>query len=1400
MESRDCDAQTLTKQGGTKQTGREQGLSEQARFRLRVLACCVLLVGVAFIQTPGALISDTKFDLATAPVDFLGRALHLWDDEGGLGQLQNQAYGYLWPMGPFFALGVGVGLPGWVVQRLWIGLVMVVAFSGTAKLGRELGVRSQGAVLVAGLAYATSPRMLSQIGPISIEVWPSALAPWVLVALVIGVNRGSARRAALLAGLGVGMVGGVNAVATFAVIPLGVVWLLTRERGPRRRTLIIWWPVFTLLATAWWLVPLFVMGAYSPPFLDYIETASVTTFPTTVFDSLRGTSSWVVYIDQAFRGGNLLIADFYLVLNAGIVMMLGLIGVMLPHPHRRFLVLGLSTGLLLVTMGHVGSVQGFFAGDLHAMLDGALAPLRNVHKFDPIIRLPLVLGLAFLIEAAITHSSPMPIPLGRDRRLPLATKHVFAGLALLGVVGAAVPAYAGQLAMTRPVVDTPNYWEEAAAWLDQADAAKPEGRQGSAALVVPGSGFGSYFWGSPRDEPMQWLAGSRWAVRNAIPLTPPGNIRMLNGIERQFSQGLGGPGLADYLRRAGIGYLVVRNDVQPSSDVPEPVLVQHTIANTPGLFRVAGFGPKIGGGTDLVNDSGRILINGGWREDRSAIEIYQVAGVGGRADAATRLPRVVGGPEDLIDLVDAGVAGGEPTELAMDADGAKPRGPLVLTDGLVERERAFARIHDGVTSARLPGDPHKSGNPHPDYLPPGAERWLTRARLTDVTEVTASSSESESTTPGGAQPGNQPFAALDGQPESQWISRSGTEDRDWWQVRLPEPVDPEQIEVTLGDAGTDGASVVVRTEAGETDPVDLRRGNPTPVLLPPGETDWIRIERINDSPIALSLVDVEIPGVEPRRDLVLPATPADWGLPQAVLVRRLADARTGCLAIERRTPCLQEKTVPEEEPADVNRVIPLTAPESFEGTLTAHPRPGPELNALLQEGLFVNVTGSSTGVRDPRGSGLAAMDGDLGTSWTPALTDEAPILSVNWLGKREITGVQLSVPDSAPVRTPSEVLVTAGRDKETVSLDADGQGEFKDPIRTDQLTIQITEAGNAATQDAAGIGSPLPIGVSEVRLDGLDTGPLAPSNDEREFDCGTGPDLRVNGVTERSRIVASPAELLAMQRVEVRPCDAEAGLFDVPLQAGENQLQLVASDVAVPDTLLLDAGWAAAPTTRVADEAVSPVRQDVTGVPAGDVLVVHQNVNPGWRATADGAELTPVTVDGWQQGFLPADGEAGSIRLDFAPDRTYRIGLLAGLVVLVALVLLLWPARKWGGADRPALGQARVPVPLMLGLGLATAGLLAGWGGLVAGALGYAFGLVVVRRHEDVGIWVTGSLLMVCAFGYSLRPWGSSSGWAGDWSWPHYVVVFALAVSVWVASEVRLPRSRRRSAGSSTNR
>ena len=449
--------------------------------RIRSVTVCLGFLGLTLSQQPGRIVPDTKLDLVVDPWGFLGRALQLWEPEGFAGQVQNQAYGYLFPMGPFFGLGQTAGVPMWVVQRLWMALLLSLAYLGVVALARRLDIGTPHARLIAGLAYALAPRMITGLGATSIEVLPMALAPWVLLPLVAGARGGSPRRAAALSGLAVFCVGGVNAVATAAVLPLGALWLLTRPAGPRRRRLIAWWAFAVALATAWWVRPLLLLGRYSPPFLDYIETAQTTTGPTGLFSALRGTSHWLAYLSGSggpvWPAGWALAHDTLPVIATVVLLVAGLLGLArAPLPDRTWLVLGVLTGLALVTMGHLGVVQGALAEPLHSALDGVLAPLRNLHKFDPVIRLPLALGVAHLCGSLLR----------RARRPGRAAQVARAGVVavVLALVTTASPAIAERLAPPIGFEGVPGYWADTAGWL--ADA-QPSGR----ALLVPASSFGT---------------------------------------------------------------------------------------------------------------------------------------------------------------------------------------------------------------------------------------------------------------------------------------------------------------------------------------------------------------------------------------------------------------------------------------------------------------------------------------------------------------------------------------------------------------------------------------------------------------------------------------------------------------------------------------------------------------------------------------------------------------------------------------------------------------------------------------------------------------------------------------------------------------------------------------------
>lgn len=1357
----------------------------------RLVACCALLVGLALVQDPGLLVPDTKFDLVAAPADWLARSLHVWDAQGGFGQVQNQAHGYLWPMGPFFWLLDAVGLPGWVVQRLWQALVLCVALVGTAKLARAFGVRSDLACLVAGFAYALSPRLLTSLGPISIEVWPSALAPWVLLPLVIGAERGSPRRAAALSGLAVAMVGGVNAAASFAVVPLAVIWVLTRTPGPRRRALLLWWPVFATLGTFWWVVPLFVMGAFSPPFLDFTETSAVTTFPTTLFDTLRGTSHWVPYVDLGSRAGNELIRTSWLAVNTAVVVVVGLVGLLDRRtPHRTFLVLGLLAGVVLVTAGHHGAVEGWFSGDVATRLDGALAPLRNVHKFDPVLRVPLVLGLALALDRAVAA--------WRGRSRERLNAGILVGAVVLGVVGSATPAVAGRAEAGGAMLGVPDYWRQAA---DDVAARS----QGGTTLVVPGSAFGEYVWGDPRDEPLQWLAGSRWAVRSAGILAEPGQIRMLEGLERRFAEGHGSAGLTAALRRAGVEQLVVRNDLRPSDDVPDPALVHQAIAASPGIERVASFGPALGGEAWEQDGERRTVLDGGRRASYPAVEVYAVPGA---ADAVTAAdPSVVAaGPEDLADLVDAGVLGDAPVRLAADADPAddaeRPR-RVVLTDGLRARERQFARMHDGWSATLTPGDVRRTAGPVRDFVLGTADddRWSTTARLEGARALAASSSASDSDAVGGSDRGRLPYAAVDDDPTTAWWS-TATDPAPWWRIDLDEEVRVSTVGVTAAAAAGPQRLRVV-TEGGRSAVVELSAGGTRTVPVPAdGPTRWVRIEAVDPAAGSrLALADVDLPGVEVHRVLALPELPRSWGSPDVVALRADRDGRTGCVAVDGDARCATGTDRSGEDGATLRRSFVAGAARDYDVRVTAVPRPGAALDALLQRGQSAAVRVSSTAVPDARAGATAAVDGDPATAWLAAAEDERPEIALSWLGVRRVGSIAVAVDPATAARRPTALVLTFwnGRasTRRTVELDPDGSARFA-PVRAERVEVGVVGVEDVADVRSGGTFADVPVGIGEIALGGVPFLPLSLPTAAVTLPCGSGPDVTIGDRRLRTAVTASPQRLASGGPVPATVC----GTGQVTVGAGEVAVTAAPAPAFTAGTVVLratdDPGEAGVGTAPLATDG--SVRRTVGGATDGGTTVLRESANRGWTAEQGGRTLDPVVLDGWQQAFVTTGEEPVEVR--FAPDTAYRVGLGVGFVLVLVLLAALVLLRRAGPGPGPLADRALSPF-VGVPLALAVAALSAGTVGLVIGVLVVAAVLVLRGRPgpEEALPWLLAAPVLLAGLAYALRPWGGDAAWAGTIGWVGYLSLVPLVALPVAALAPRSGKVRfSRIAGRSTHR
>src|ERR1700761_8098824 len=587
-------------------------------------------LALSFGSSPGQISPDTKLDLTANPLRFLARATNLWNSELPFGQAQNQAYGYLFPHGAFFLAGHLLGLPGWVTQRLWWALLLTVGLWGLLRVAETL---------------------------------PIMLAPWVLLPTILAL-RGDAdrsvRRLAGQAGVAVALMGAVNAIATLAGCLPAVIWWACHRPNRRWWRYTGWWLLALALAMSWWLVALILMARISPPFLDFIESSGVTTQWSSLVEVLRGTDSWTPFVAPNATAGASLVTGSVAILATCLVAAAGLAGLaMSSMPARGRLVTMLVVGVVLLGVGYSGGLGSPLAQRVQAFMDAGGAPLRNVHKFESLIRIPVVLGLAQLL-GRIPLPGSAPKPLWRSAFAhPERDKRVAVGIVVLTALLAGTSlAWTGRMTPPGTYSAIPRYWHDAADWLSAHNTGAPmPGR----VLVVPGAPFATQLWGTSHDEPLQVLGSSPGGVRDSIPLTPPQTIRALDSVQRLFASGTPSAGLADTLARQGISYVVMRNDLDPdASRSARPILVHRAVTGSRGLQKVAEFGPPVGPGpvSGFVTDSEL-------RPRYPAVEIYRVTAMAGDPAApyladTDRLPRVDGGPEALLRLDERRRTSGRP--------------------------------------------------------------------------------------------------------------------------------------------------------------------------------------------------------------------------------------------------------------------------------------------------------------------------------------------------------------------------------------------------------------------------------------------------------------------------------------------------------------------------------------------------------------------------------------------------------------------------------------------------------------------------------------------------------------------------------------------------------------------
>ena len=460
------------------------------------LGLTFLAYALAFLQGPGLDTSDTKINLHVDPGQFLSAVSAVWSQTTGLGHVQGGQYsGYLWPMGPFFAVGHLIGLPDWVTERLWLGTLLALAAWGAVRLvdlwlDRRRGVPH----LVAGAIYMVNPYVVVFTSRTTVFLLAYAALPWLLLIAHRGLR--DPRRwwwPAAFALVATSTAGGVNATVT-AFVLLGPVLLtlyevLVNGSGITPRASLAFASrtvVCTVAASLWWLMPLLVQSRYGLNFLRFTEQTGAIWATTSLTESLRLMGYWpsylgVGYADRLlpyFGDSSTLLFNPAVVLATLLVPALTLTSYLWSRRWRYggFLLGAALVALLTMTVGYPDGTPGRKAATFLYNHLTVLQFLRTTYKAGPLLSVAVALLAAAGAAALWRRTGP---------RLRVAG----AGAALGLLVLSALPFFEGR-ALELRWRSVPQAWRSAAAGLDARLPAN------SRALVLPGQAFAFYNWGA----------------------------------------------------------------------------------------------------------------------------------------------------------------------------------------------------------------------------------------------------------------------------------------------------------------------------------------------------------------------------------------------------------------------------------------------------------------------------------------------------------------------------------------------------------------------------------------------------------------------------------------------------------------------------------------------------------------------------------------------------------------------------------------------------------------------------------------------------------------------------------------------------------------------------------------
>lgn len=1353
--------------------------------------------------------ADTKLYLYLDPGGLMSTAAQAWDTGQFGGWVPHQTISYLWPSGPWFWTGDQLGLPVWVVHRLWLGTLLFMGGWGVLRLARELGLAATGAI-VAAVVYQLSPFTLPYVSRTSLMLLPWASLGWLMLLTIRSFRYGGWRHPAMLA-LVLATVAGANATAFLMVVPGPIAWVLIEWSGRRlssRRVLATSGRIALLGAAVslWWVSMLTVQGAHGADVLGYSETLDAVSLTSTSVEVMRSLGYWLFYIRDPYAAATTASGPYLtslpLIAIGFCLLLVCCLGCVLTRwAHRRFTLALLVLGVVLSVGVHPYEQP---APLFSVIRDTGLGlALRSSTRALPLLALGLGLSAGALV-VAIGWRWP-------QRRLIAAALVIL--LACLNIPST----FRAELvdpALTRDE-RPPEAWLRAAADLD-------DGVLTNRVLQLPGSEFGAFRWGYTVDPVLNGLTEKPVITRDLLPLGSPGVMDLLYALDNRVQSGtLDLASLAPVSRLLGADQIWVSNDLSfDRFRTPRPErFAADLLGSIEGLGATTAYGTPAANVPDIPMVDEQALSDELVGTAVAPVLLREVNNPVAMARVGSRVVILDGSGDGIVNAAAAGMLSGDEAVFyannLSDAefDNIGDDAVYLITDSNRDRDQQWRGSQDALGMTESGGASHDgvltdAGDQRvPLFDEPGTASTQTTAQLEGGLTVQASSYGE----PFAFMPEARAAMAVDGDVNTSW--RTG----DRW--------DLVGQSITLSTVD-DGALQLVQTQGrqlrfmisavdvsvdGSTQRVELTESS----LSAPGQT----ISLPSDGAVTVTIAEVgPRPNAPPTGEYwvgfaELGPVAQEYVHPPKTVLSRLPDDSEFAIVLHRESVRSTDRWRADPEPVLARS---FTTSSTLEGELSVSLKMSNRasdsvLNTLAGWQIAPAASDRLTGV--PNAAASAAFDGDPSTRWISAFnTALGTTLDVPLDAAVTVESFTIAQPDLSTFSLITELRVTSeGADMvvEVLPPQADGISRVQLPraISGDHLTIEITGIDARFTTDRRyGQQVVVPVAISEIA--GLPA---------RTVRADTAPACRDDLLTidgEAVSLIVDLQRVLAGDTVEATTCD------DTPLQlAPGDHTVLSASGLATGidvDDLRISGGSTNSAGTDVGRTPLVATKQNsdtsftlqVEPCPVGCWLIFGQGDNSGWAATMDDQPLPasrPISggFAGW---WLPASNAPTVVEVEFTPQRKVTLALwISGSAALVCAALAMRRRRAAqgpGGAaisEQPitflmpwspeALGKAWVPaITFVLGAALLVAPVWALPAALVGGVVMWTRQL---RMAAVAGLLIIAGIAVLVLRRQFVYRYPANAAWPGNFEDLHRPGLFAIllvAVAIF-ASDAQVAES-----------